>query len=137
MMAEIKMTDRLRSYHNGVHGDFFMSVADEIENLESENENLHLENDTLLLRCGNLKDEITSLRNRLKKAAQSEVSMENKTLHLDLTINELVALYAMAKHGIPFSVRSSLSIAVNILDRLRPQLHAQNVSDDFINYMMR
>ncbi|MGD0278086.1 MAG: hypothetical protein ABSC11_02140 [Smithella sp.] len=33
-MAEIKMTDRLKSYHNGVHGDFFMSVAQRIETLE-------------------------------------------------------------------------------------------------------
>lgn len=33
-MAEIKMTDRLRRYHNGVHGDFFMSVAQRIEMLD-------------------------------------------------------------------------------------------------------
>lgn len=65
------MINRLRTYKNGVHGAFFLEVADElkrldsvlsagapileevatrIEELESENEDLHLENDTLFLR---------------------------------------------------------------------------------------
>jgi hypothetical protein len=62
--------------------------------------------------------------------------MSNKNLQLDLTVDELVALYTMAKHGVPFVPRSAVRIAVDILDRLRPQLHAHNVPDDFINSMM-
>ncbi len=49
----MKMVDQLRSYRNGVHGEFFVSVADQLEELESENENLHIENDTLCSRVQN------------------------------------------------------------------------------------
>lgn len=50
----MKMVDRLRSYRNGVHGQFFLEVAERLEDLESENENLHIENDTL---CNRLQNE--------------------------------------------------------------------------------
>lgn len=63
--------------------------------------------------------------------------MSDKNLHLDLTVDELVALYTMAKHGVPLAPKSAVRIAVDILERLRPQLHAHNVPDDFINFMMR
>jgi len=36
----MEITNRLRSYRNGVHGDFFLAVADKIESLENENTKL-------------------------------------------------------------------------------------------------
>lgn len=59
------------------------------------------------------------------------------TVHLELSKHELVALYSMVKHGIPFVDRATVRSAADILDRLRPQLNAQNVPDDFINSLMR
>jgi len=35
--------NRLRSYRNGVHGPFFLSVADELERLQTENQQLRTE----------------------------------------------------------------------------------------------
>jgi len=63
--------------------------------------------------------------------------MSKEMLHLDLTVDELVALYTMAKHSVPFVSKSTVRIAVDILERLKPQLHAHNVPDDFINFLMR
>jgi hypothetical protein len=63
--------------------------------------------------------------------------MADNSLHLELTTGELAALYTMVKHGIPFAPRSAVQIAVDILERLRPQLHAQNVPDEFINRLTK
>jgi len=38
------MINRLRSYRNGVHGQFFLDVADELERLQMENTALSISN---------------------------------------------------------------------------------------------